>query len=224
MLVATPVAPQQCRSSHFGPEDGTFGSTVLCRGGRAQSLGREAAEPLLLALLCLLEMGKEAARGGSSDRWAALRRGSPASSCGMNSSPEPAGSRTRASHGGVHGRWWLSQGCWQGFPPKHRLLLLTAQTRSASRLPAAAAPLMSAWRAETRYPLSGAKLFSSTQKMRSCLPSRRTQLKSCSCPKPVFFEHFRGESGFLLLISGSGSDLLGILLPATELLHDSVSL
>lgn len=37
-------------------------------------------------------------------------------------------------------------------------------------------------------------------------------------------EHFRTESGFLLLIPGSGSDVLGILLPVTKHLHDSVSL
>ena len=157
-------------------------------------------------------------------RMAALWRGSLASNCGMNSSPDPAGSRTQISHSGVQGWWCFSQGCWQGSPREHRLLLHTAPTRSASPLPAAAPPLMSPWRAERRYPLSGAKLFSSMQKMTSCLPSLRTRLKSCSCQKPVFSEHFRGESGFLLLIPGSGSDLLGILLPVTKHLHDSVSM
>lgn len=157
-------------------------------------------------------------------RMAALRRGTPASNCGMNSSLEPAGSRTQISCSGVHGRWCLPQGCWQGSPPEHKLLLLTALTRSASQLPAAAPPLMSPWQSERRYPLSGAKLFSSMQKMRSCLPSLRTRLKSCSCQKPVSSKHFRGKSGFLLLIPGSGSDLLGILLPVTKHLHDSVSM
>lgn len=109
-------------------------------------------------------------------------------------------------------------------PPEHKLLLLTAPTRSASQLPAAAPPLMSPWQSERCYPLSGAKLFSSMQKMRSCLSSLRTRLKSCSCQKPASSKHFRGESGFLLLIPGSGSDLLGILLPVTKHLHDSVSM
>lgn len=49
-------------------------------------------------------------------------------------------------------------------------------------------------------------------------------MKSCSCQKPMFSEHFRGESEFLLLIPGSGSDLLRILLLVTKHLHDSVSL
>lgn len=145
---------------------------------------------------------------------AARRRGSPASNCGMNSSLEPAGSRTGISHSGVHGRRCPSQG-------SPRAQAGVADSTDTFCIPAAAPPLMSPW----RYPQSGAKLTSSMQKMRSCLPSLRTWLmKSCSCQKPVFSEHFRGESEFLLLIPGPGSDLLGVLLPVTEHLHDSVSL
>lgn len=46
-----------------------------------------------------------------------------------------------------------------------------------------------------------------------CLPSLRTRLKPGSCKKPEFSEHSpgAGQSGSLLLIPGSGSDLLGIL-------------
>lgn len=60
-------------------------------------------------------------------RMAARRRGSLASNCRMNSSPEPVGSRTGISHSSVHGRQCLSQGyplstgwcCWQHWHVLH---------------------------------------------------------------------------------------------------------
>lgn len=56
--------------------------------------------------------------------------------------------------------------------------------------PAAAPALASPWHPERQYLLPGAELCSTVQKMGSCLPLLRTQLKSCSCKKPVFSKHW----------------------------------
>lgn len=144
---------------------------------------------------------------------AALHRGSPASRCRMIRSPEPVGSRTgmqQDTWGAAcpTGMLWgpPSTGCYHS---QHWHTLCPRCTPA----------LTSPWHPDRRYLLSGAKLCSTMQKRRSCLPLLRTQLKSCSLRSQCF-----PSTGVLLSIAGSGSDLLGNLLPGTKHPHDSVSL
>lgn len=108
----------------------------------------------------------------------ALCRGSPAS-CRMMCSLEPVGSWTGMQQD-AQGVLWLS--------PEPGAVI----THSTGTLwdPAAAPALASPWHPERQYLLPGAELCSTVQKMGSCLPLLRTQLKSCSCKKPVFSKHW----------------------------------
>lgn len=133
--------------------------------------------PSLHALLCLPGVEKAAA-------WCGSREGQPSAE----------GALPAAGWCAAWSLWGAGQECSRmpreccGFPPEPGAVI----THSTGTLwdPAAAPALASPWHPERQYLLPGAELCSTVQKMGSCLPLLRTQLKSCSCKKPVFSKHW----------------------------------